>query len=154
MQRSVSDELEVVDSQNKNVVLFSYVAMFAYIVLALGRLPHPLKSRIALGFQGIIIVAVSAAGSIGLVSYLGTSWVPPALLSPTSSLTLYHVRKQSMWRLLVSLLGTRVRSARRAGVFAFEWACIRVAWHSGGCAFEWACTRVGVHSGWYALGLV
>jgi hypothetical protein len=71
LQRSVSDQLSIVDKQNKNVVLFSYVAMFAYIVFALGRLPHPLKSRIALGFQGIIIVAVSAGSSIGIVSYFG-----------------------------------------------------------------------------------
>ena len=61
----------MVDNQNKNVVVFSYIAMFAYIVFALGRLPHPLKSRIALGFQGIVIVALSAAGSIGIVSYAG-----------------------------------------------------------------------------------
>jgi hypothetical protein len=76
----VSDELEVVDSQNKNVVLFSYVAMFAYIVLALGRLPHPLKSRIALGLQGIVIVALSAAGSIGVVSYCGALHVAEGTL--------------------------------------------------------------------------
>ena len=45
--------------------------MFVYIVFALGKLPHPVKSRVALGLCGIVIVAMSAAGAIGVVSYFG-----------------------------------------------------------------------------------
>lgn len=70
-QRSVTDELELVDNQNKDVVIFSYVAMFGYIVLALGRFPHPVKTRISLGLQGILIVGGSAAAAIGIVSVCG-----------------------------------------------------------------------------------
>lgn len=71
VQRSVDDQLDVVDSQNKDVVIYSYIFMFGYIVLALGRFPHPVKTRISLGLQGIFIVAGSAAGAIGIVSVAG-----------------------------------------------------------------------------------
>ncbi len=71
VQRSVDDQLDVVDSQNKDVVIYSYIFMFGYIVLALGRFPHPVKTRISLGLQGILIVAGSAAGAIGIVSVAG-----------------------------------------------------------------------------------
>jgi hypothetical protein len=67
----VSDELDIVNSQNKDVVVYSYIVMFAYIVLALGRFPHPVKTRVGLGLQGILIVGVSAASAIGVVSYAG-----------------------------------------------------------------------------------
>ena len=70
-QRSIPDELVVVEQQNKFVVLFSYVAMFAYIVFALGQFPHPVKSRVLLGFNGIVIVGLSVGTSIGIVSYAG-----------------------------------------------------------------------------------
>lgn len=70
-QRSVSDEIEVVDQQNQNVVLISYVIMFCYIALALGRFPHPVYTRATLGLQGIAIVGLSVVGGIGIVSWSG-----------------------------------------------------------------------------------
>ena len=38
--------------QNAWVVVISYVAMFIYVSLALGKFPHPVASRILLGLQG------------------------------------------------------------------------------------------------------
>ena len=60
-----------VGTQNAYVVVISYVAMFIYVSLALGKFPHPVASRALLGLQGegaifklIMIVRVaSAAGT-------------------------------------------------------------------------------------------
>lgn len=70
-QRSVQDELAIVEEQNIGVVGISYAVMFVYIVLALGRFPHPVGSRALLGLQGIAIVSLSVSASLGLVSYAG-----------------------------------------------------------------------------------
>ena len=50
-ERSVSDQLAVVDSQNQYIVVVSYCAMLLYIALALGKFPHPVASRASLGVQ-------------------------------------------------------------------------------------------------------
>jgi hypothetical protein len=71
-ERSISDQIQVVDDQNTWIVAVSYGAMFLYIVLALGRFPHPVATRALLGAQGIAIVALSVAASIGTHSAAGT----------------------------------------------------------------------------------
>jgi hypothetical protein len=50
-QRSVQDQIIVVGSQNAWVVAVSYLAMFCYIVLALGKFPHPVATRVSLSLQ-------------------------------------------------------------------------------------------------------
>lgn len=70
-QRSIQDALSVEEKQNEFVVVVSYVAMFVYISLALGKFPHPVKSRALLGLQGIVIVMCSVAASIGACSFFG-----------------------------------------------------------------------------------
>lgn len=72
-QRSIQDELVVVEQQNEFVVAVSYVTMFVYISVALGKFPHPVKSRALLGLQGIIIVMASVAASVGLCSVFGVA---------------------------------------------------------------------------------
>lgn len=67
-ERSVSDQIAIVDEQNGWIVAVSYAAMFLYIILALGRFPHPVATRSLLGLNGIIIVALSVATSIGILS--------------------------------------------------------------------------------------
>jgi hypothetical protein len=70
-QRSVQDEIAVVAEQNRFVIVISYVAMFVYVALALGKPPHPVRSRVVLGLQGIVIVALSVAAALGIVSLAG-----------------------------------------------------------------------------------
>lgn len=70
-QRSLQDEIGVLGSQNKAIVIISYAVMFVYIVLALGRFPHPVFTRALLGLQGIMIVIVSCVAAIGAVSWAG-----------------------------------------------------------------------------------
>ncbi len=72
-QRSIQDELEVVSSQNTFVVIVSYVAMFIYISLAMGKFPDPVHSRVLLGLQGICIVGGSVLCSLGVCSWAGLS---------------------------------------------------------------------------------
>ena len=70
-QRSVQDQIIVIGDQNAWVVAVSYIAMFVYIVLALGKFPHPVATRASLSFQGIMIVIMSVAGGIGACSWFG-----------------------------------------------------------------------------------
>lgn len=70
-ERSVSDELEVETNQNLWVVVLSYLLMFIYISIALGEFPSSVYNGFLLGFGGILIVAFSMLGSVGMVSYVG-----------------------------------------------------------------------------------
>jgi len=70
-ERSISDELEVVDEQNQYVVIVSYAVMFIYIALALGKFPHPVATRSLLGLQGVIIVVLSTTSALGIAAYAG-----------------------------------------------------------------------------------
>ncbi|KAA0163368.1 hypothetical protein FNF27_07942 [Cafeteria roenbergensis] len=72
-QRSVQDQIGVVANQNTFVVLISYVAMFAYIVVAMGKFPHPVRSRALLGLGGIFVVVVSVCGAMGAWGFGGGS---------------------------------------------------------------------------------
>ena len=71
LQRSLQDELSVVQKQNTFVVVISYVAMFAYVTIALGKFPHPVYSRSLLGLNGVVLVVCSVTSAIGFVSYCG-----------------------------------------------------------------------------------
>ena len=71
-QRSIQDELSVEDAQNAFVVVVSYVAMFFYISVALGKFPHPVRSRSLLGLLGIFIVIGSVGSALGMCSVFGT----------------------------------------------------------------------------------
>jgi Niemann-Pick C1 protein len=70
-ERSIADELEVEDMENEFVVVVSYGAMFLYIAVALGKFPHPVRTRALLGLQGIVIVMLSVASALGVCSVLG-----------------------------------------------------------------------------------
>ena len=70
-QRSITDELEIVETQNQFVIAISYAAMLLYIALALGKFPHPIATRALLGFQGVIIVGASVAVAFGIAAWIG-----------------------------------------------------------------------------------
>lgn len=60
------------------MVAISYIVMLGYIALALGALPPPRQmlqlfvlSRASLGLGGVLIVAGSVAGALGLCSMFG-----------------------------------------------------------------------------------
>lgn len=69
-ERSIPDELDNETTQNAWVVVLSYILMFIYISIALGEFPSGVFNGFLLGFGGILIVAASMVGSIGIVSYL------------------------------------------------------------------------------------
>ncbi len=70
-QRSISDQLVVVDNQNKDVVVVSYVAMLLYVAVSLGKFPHVIASRSLLGLLGILIVVASVLAALSLASLFG-----------------------------------------------------------------------------------
>lgn len=70
-QRSITDELEIVETQNQFVIAISYAAMLLYIALALGKFPHPIATRALLGFQGVVIVGASVAVAFGIAAWIG-----------------------------------------------------------------------------------
>jgi Niemann-Pick C1 protein len=69
-QRSVEDELSQENSGDIRTIIISYLCMFIYVALSLGQI-HPIKSRILLGFSGIIIVIMSVLISAGICCYIG-----------------------------------------------------------------------------------
>eukprot|EP00879_Flechtneria_rotunda_P012269 GHRR01012815.1.p1 GENE.GHRR01012815.1~~GHRR01012815.1.p1 ORF type:complete len:1130 (+),score=344.72 GHRR01012815.1:967-4356(+) len=77
-ERSVEDELKRESYADASVVAISYLVMLGYIALALAALPPPQQllqvfvlSRASLGAGGVLIVASSVAGSLGLCSMFG-----------------------------------------------------------------------------------
>lgn len=73
-ERSVQDGLGVQTRQNAFVMVGSYMLMFFYISLALGK-SYPtqdfVRSRILVGFCGIIIVITSVLSSLAICSAMG-----------------------------------------------------------------------------------
>ncbi|TMW65057.1 hypothetical protein Poli38472_009224 [Pythium oligandrum] len=69
-QRSVADSLEVQTKQNAFIVFISYLVMFLYVSMSLGKFYHPIHSRFGLGFTGILIVLLSLGISMGVCSAL------------------------------------------------------------------------------------
>eukprot|EP00775_Hariotina_reticulata_P001814 gene1814-2147_t len=77
-ERSVEDELKRESYTDASVVAVSYLVMLVYIALALAALPPPRQlqqlfvlSRASLGAGGVLIVAGSVAGALGLCSMMG-----------------------------------------------------------------------------------
>eukprot|EP00883_Tetradesmus_obliquus_P007421 jgi/Sobl393_1/18043/SZX70998.1 len=77
-ERSVEDELKRESYTDASVVAVSYLVMLGYITFALAALPPPQQllqlfvlSRAALGAGGVLIVAGSVAGAMGLCSLFG-----------------------------------------------------------------------------------
>lgn len=69
-QRSIADSLAVQTSQNAFVVVVSYVVMFVYVSMSLGRFQDPVHSRFGLGVTGIMIVLLSLGAAMGVSSAL------------------------------------------------------------------------------------
>lgn len=76
--RSVEDELKRESYTDASVVAVSYLVMLGYIAFALAALPPPQQllqlfvlSRASLGAGGVVIVAGSVAGAMGLCSMFG-----------------------------------------------------------------------------------
>eukprot|EP00878_Enallax_costatus_P015127 GHUV01015839.1.p1 GENE.GHUV01015839.1~~GHUV01015839.1.p1 ORF type:complete len:1041 (+),score=174.75 GHUV01015839.1:474-3596(+) len=77
-ERSVEDELKRESYTDASVVAVSYLVMLGYIALALAAIPPPQQflqlfvlSRASLGAGGVLIVACSVAGAMGLCSMFG-----------------------------------------------------------------------------------
>lgn len=70
-ERSVEDELDRESQSDISTIVISYLAMFFYIVLALGR------SKILLSLFGIILIIASVACSVGFYGLIG---VPLSLI--------------------------------------------------------------------------
>lgn len=69
-QRSIEDSLVVQTSQNAFIVVVSYVVMFLYVSMSLGKFRDPIHSRFGLGMTGILIVLLSLGVSMGICSAL------------------------------------------------------------------------------------
>lgn len=69
-QRSITDSLVVQTSQNAFIVVVSYLVMFLYVSMSLGKFRDPIHSRFGLGMTGILIVLLSLGISMGICSAL------------------------------------------------------------------------------------
>ena len=77
-ERSIQDEIDRETYTDMSTVALSYIVMLLYIAFALGTLPHRpswqdvlVHSRAALGLGGVLIVAASVIGALGVCSALG-----------------------------------------------------------------------------------
>ena len=70
-ERSISDELNHETDDNILYVVFSYIAMFIYVSIAIGTFPSKLHTRFLVGLGGIAIVVSSAGVSIGVTAWGG-----------------------------------------------------------------------------------
>ena len=73
-ERSIEDEIERESKSDIKTVLISYMIMFLYIAIALGRV-RSLKSvlvdmKVSLGIVGVALVALSVWASVGIFSYM------------------------------------------------------------------------------------
>uniref|UniRef100_A0A1B6E9U7 SSD domain-containing protein n=1 Tax=Clastoptera arizonana TaxID=38151 RepID=A0A1B6E9U7_9HEMI len=80
-ERSIEDELDRESKSDVITIIISYVIMFAYIALSLGRVRKCttllIDSKITLGIGGVVLVLASVASSIGFFGYIG---VPATLI--------------------------------------------------------------------------
>lgn len=72
-ENSVNDELKREAKMNILIVLISYIAMFFYVSIALGKIPKRLKyifvdTKFLLGMIGVLLVFLSVISSIGFLS--------------------------------------------------------------------------------------
>ncbi|KAB0803649.1 hypothetical protein PPYR_00619 [Photinus pyralis] len=74
-ERSIEDELLRVSQAEILTTVISYLVMFAYITIALGRIRSVatlcLDSKVTLGIGGIVIVLCSVICSLGVCGYIG-----------------------------------------------------------------------------------
>ncbi|XP_039275354.1 NPC intracellular cholesterol transporter 1 isoform X4 [Nilaparvata lugens] len=73
-ERSIEDELDRESKSDILTILISYLIMFAYIALSLGKIRSCqsllVDSKITLGLSGVIVVLASVASSIGFFGFL------------------------------------------------------------------------------------
>ncbi|XP_014484242.1 PREDICTED: Niemann-Pick C1 protein-like [Dinoponera quadriceps] len=82
-EKSIQDELDRTSKAEVTTMVISYLLMFVYISIALGKIRSTLagcftNSRIVLSVGGIIIVIASVGCSLGVFGYIG---VPTTLLT-------------------------------------------------------------------------
>lgn len=72
-ERSIQDEIERLSESEVLTVVISYIVMFVYIALALGKIVNVeqllLETKMILGVGGVFIVGFSVTSAIGLCSY-------------------------------------------------------------------------------------
>ncbi|KAI5637788.1 sterol-sensing domain of SREBP cleavage-activation domain-containing protein [Phthorimaea operculella] len=80
-ERSIEDELARETQSDVSTVLVSYLIMFAYIAISLGRFTTfsrlLIDSKVTLGLGGVLIVLASVVCSIGMFGFIG---VPATLI--------------------------------------------------------------------------
>ncbi|KAK7603119.1 hypothetical protein V9T40_003118 [Parthenolecanium corni] len=76
-ERSVEDEINRESKANAIIVTISYLAMFLYISITLGRFQFVYQflyeSKIVVGFAGVLLVFSSVVASVGINSFFGVS---------------------------------------------------------------------------------
>lgn len=76
-ERSIEDEIERQSQSDVSTIAISYLVMFAYVAVSLGRSTNLktflIESRIVLGLAGVLIVLASVLASIGILSFFGVS---------------------------------------------------------------------------------
>lgn len=80
-ERSIEDEIDRESASDVLTILVSYLIMFGYITVMLGRYRSPetifVDSKVVLGLSGVIIVLISVGASLGFYSYMG---IPSTLI--------------------------------------------------------------------------
>ena len=73
-ERSIEDEIERESQSDIKTVLISYLIMFLYIAIALGRIRSCkyflIDMKISLGIAGVVLVILSVWASVGIFSYM------------------------------------------------------------------------------------
>jgi len=74
-ERSIEDEIERQSQSDIFTIAISYLVMFVYVAVSLGRSTNLrnflIESRIVLGLGGVLIVLASVLASIGILSFFG-----------------------------------------------------------------------------------
>ncbi|KAJ3096121.1 hypothetical protein HDU97_006200 [Phlyctochytrium planicorne] len=74
-ESSIETEINKESKANAMTIIISYLVMFVYASLALGKINHPSRifvdSRFSLGLMGICIVLSSVSVSVGIFSFFG-----------------------------------------------------------------------------------
>ncbi|XP_077990039.1 NPC intracellular cholesterol transporter 1-like [Glandiceps talaboti] len=80
-ERSIEDEIERESKSDAITILISYLLMFGYVAIALGKFSLSYRllidSKITLGLCGVLIVLCSVGASLGIFAYAG---VPTTLI--------------------------------------------------------------------------
>lgn len=73
-ERSITDELANETDQNMWVIIISYIIMFLYVGVAIGKFPSFKESGFTLALQGILIVICSVVSALGISSFFNLSY--------------------------------------------------------------------------------